>query len=702
MTSRTTDHRVARRDLGKGVTTTRARSEAHDPRAWVYSEVDQLRLAAPVERGRPVPRLALVDQLANRSAVRIVSIAAPAGYGKTTLLCQWLGVERRPVVWITCGWADGDPVVFMRTLSVALDRDESLPEEVFDALDSPLRAPAEALRRLRAALAARTTPFVLVFDDAHRLSSGEVSRSVSELATAMPDDCTLVLAGRVALDILVGRLRMEGGLVELGPSDLGLSFEQSQAMLREMGVRVDRSVMRELYERTEGWAAGLKLAALGISGRGAGPESGPAAPNVTLRPGDRYLAEYLTEEVLSFVDPGLMPFLRESCIFERMSGPLCDSVLGRDDSAALLEHMARTRSFFVVALDAERHWYQYHHLFAELLREELQRTDPRRFETVNQRASDWFEERGDPDAAVRHAVAAGDRDRAGDLILTHAMALTSRGRNATVGLWLAALDERWIREVPALAFAGALYAISAHDLGALERHLDAARRLPDSGPLADGTPSLTVGVAMVTAIAGRFGVEETARYTDVVRAAGHEANPWWALATGLQGAADVLMGNLESGKTLLEDALDDLRLSPHWCTLAHAWLALVALEQGDRDRAVTRVEDARSVAEECGLESLPTILLVWSVAAKVEALVGDSGRAAIHAERARKQLDATGDFRGFGSRLQLLAPVCLAEAFVALGDLDAAREMWIRADAAGRGSLAPRSPTVSSLVSTLS
>ena len=402
---------------------------------------------------------------------------------------------------------------------------------------------------------------------------------------------------------------------------------------------------------------------------------------MALRPGDRYLAEYLTEEVLSFVDPGLMPFLRESSIFERMSGPLCDSVLERDDSAAVLEHLAHTRSFFVVALDGERHWYQYHHLFAELLREELQRINPGRFETLNQRASDWFAERGDPDAAVRHALAAGDRDRAGDLILTHAMALTSRGRNATVGLWLAAVDERWVQEVPALAFAGALHAVAATDLGALEQYLEAARRLPDSGPLADGTPSLTVGVAIATALAGRFGVEEMARHTEVVRSAGREANPWWALATGLQGAAEVLMGNLESARTLLEDALEDVQLSPPWRTLAHAWLALVALELGDRDGAVVHTQDALSVVEVNGLESLPTVLLAWSVAARVEALVGDSGRAAIHAERGRKHLEAIGDFRGFSSRLQLTAPLCLAEAFVALGDLASAREMWVRADA---------------------
>ena len=197
VTSRPTDRRVARRDLGKGGGSTCGRSEAHDPRAWVYSEVDEVRLAPPVERGRPVPRPALVDQLANRWAVRIVSIAAPAGYGKTTLLCQWLGVERRPVVWITCGWADGDPVVFMRKLAVALDRDQPMPDEVFDALGVQLRGPMEAFRRLRAALSARTTPFVLVFDDAHCLSGGEVIRSVSELATAMPGDCTLVCrAGR--------------------------------------------------------------------------------------------------------------------------------------------------------------------------------------------------------------------------------------------------------------------------------------------------------------------------------------------------------------------------------------------------------------------------------------------------------------------------------------------------------------------------
>ena len=334
----------------------------------------------------------------------------------------------------------------------------------------------------------------------------------------------------------------------------------------------------------------------------------------------------------------------------------------------------------MVALDAERHWYQYHQLFAELLREELQRGDPDRFGTLNQRATDWFEARGEPDAAVRHAVAAGDRDRAGDLILTHAMALTSRGRNATVGLWLDTIDEKWLREVPALAFAGALYADATADMGALEQHLDAARRLRDSGPLADGTPSLTVGVAIVTAMAGRFGVEDMARYTEVVRRAGREANPWWPVATGLQGVAEVLLGNVESGTTLSRTRWTTCASS----SLAHRGPCLASRcragaggsrpRRGPRGGRVVRRGDQRDREPADG-----PVGVVGRSQSRGARRRPWTGRDPCRNERGSSSRPSVTS-AGFSSRLELMAPLCLAEAFVAVGDGSVAREMCVRAN----------------------
>jgi len=373
--------------------------------------------------------------------------------------------------------------------------------------------------------------------------------------------------------------------------------------------------------------------------------------------------------------------LQESSILHPLSGDACDVVLERSGSGALLEHLASSRSLYVSPLDDGRHSYRYHPLFRHVLTEGLRRSDAGRFREVHRRASLWHAEQGSIDTAVMHANAAADRDLTGRIILSNLRSRGSRGGDREAASWLERVDERWIEQDPNLVFAAALLSMEAVDLDEVERRLDQARAMPGAGCLADGTPSLAVGTALLTAMVGRFHLKDTQVHTDVVLAAGRTANPWWPLAAGLYGSSLVQTGDVEAGRTLLVDVVDDLRPLPHWNALALSMLALAELERGDMMQAGSRWEQARSIMD---VESPPArfALLGHAVGALVEASSGALDRAKVHADTSRSLMVSLGDMRGFAVRLQVLVPALLAEVHILLGDLDAAQELCVRAESA--------------------
>src|SRR5450631_2864933 len=237
---------------------------------------------------------------------------------------------------------------------------------------------------------------------------------------------------------------------------------------------------------------------------------------------------------------------------------MCDVVLRRTGSAELLEQLAATRRLFLTPTDGDRHGYHMHRLFAGLLQDELHRTRPDRFRELHLAASDWCEGEGDIDGAIGHAVAAQAADRAGDLVLTNATRYVGRGRYQTVGRWLEEVGPRWTRQTASMAMGAALHAVATADMSALREHLAVLRTLPETGRLADGTPSVAVAVAVVESLAGQFPVDQSERHNKVICAVGREGNPWYALAVGMQGQCQLLMGDVEGGRELLLDALGDI------------------------------------------------------------------------------------------------------------------------------------------------
>ena len=326
------------------------------------------KLRGPLMRPGTVRRSRLIERLARGDRCPIVSVVAPAGYGKTTLLSQWAEGNGQAFAWVSVDEADNDPKVLLSYVAEALDAVEPIGERVFDALASPASSvPGSVVPRLASAFSSMISPVVLVLDDVHVLRNSECRAAVSVLADHVPGGSRLVLAGRAGPPLRVARLRAEGKILEIGPGDLSLTCEEASSLLRDAGVALGEDEVAELHRRTEGWPAGLYLAALYL--REGGPLAGAA---VSFGGDDRLVSEYMESEFLARISRRQRAFLTRTAVLERMCGPLCDAVLDLAGSAAVLADLAGS-NLLLVPLDRRGEWYRYHHLFRDMLLAELER-----------------------------------------------------------------------------------------------------------------------------------------------------------------------------------------------------------------------------------------------------------------------------------------------------------------------------------------
>ena len=360
--------------------------------------ISESKLHAPVARPGIVGRPRLVDRLLASNAP-VISVVAPPGYGKTTVLAQWAERKGRAVGWVSVDDHDNDPAVLLTYIAVALDRIERISPTVFRALASS-GAGMEVARRLASAMAAMDRPVTLVVDHLEALTNRECLDTIALLAVSLPARSQLAIGSRDVLPLPEARLRAQGGIVEVGVDDLAMTSDEASMMLREAEVELADDDVRELVLRTEGWPAGLYLGALAT--RAGGTRAGIG---VTFTGDDRYMGDYLRSEFLDRVSPSDVSFLTRTSILERMSGPLCDATLGVTRSSEVLEQLER-RNLLVVPLDRRREWYRYHHLFRQLLLSELRRREPEMVDELHVRAATWYERNGMPEAAVDHAQAA--------------------------------------------------------------------------------------------------------------------------------------------------------------------------------------------------------------------------------------------------------------------------------------------------------
>jgi LuxR family transcriptional regulator, maltose regulon positive regulatory protein len=579
------------------------------PAAQAAFEVIPSKLMIPAERPAEVHRTALVNRLRTARNARVVSIAAPAGYGKSTLLAQWAARDRRPFAWVSVDHRDNDPVVLLTHVAAAVDAIEALDPRVFRSLAAGGESMwATALPRLAAALNSLQAPLVLVLDDVHELHERDCLDALSALAVHVSSGSQLVLAGRSEAGVPIAKIRAEGGLLEVGHAQLALSDSEAHALLRGAGLEVDEADARELNGRAEGWAAGLYLAVLSL-------RSGPTAPRTaaSFAGDDRFVSDYFRSEHLSHVSPKQLRFLTRSALLDRMTGSLCDAVLERTDSARMLESLEQA-NLFVVALDHHREWYRYHHLFKDMLRSELERREPELASELNRRAAAWSGENGTPECAIEYATAAGDLDTVADLVGRFAFPFYRTGRVATVERWLTTFDDPvLLGKYPAVATFGTwVHALRGRPADA-ERWAYAVETSEYEGAMPDGTPSLAPWAAMVRALLCRHGVEQMR--ADAV-AAGEgltPSSPWRPVALLLEGVAALLTGHAQEADQILARAGEVAVNSGavYAGVVAHSERALLALRNDDVEAAEGHVLEARSfVGDEQIGDYVPTALLL--------------------------------------------------------------------------------------------
>jgi len=584
---------------------------APQPAAFDFLES---KVQVPKLRPGTVSRTALVNRLRATTAASVAMLAAPAGYGKTTLLAQWAERETRPFAWLNLDERDNDPVVLLRHMVVALERDEPVEQGVIDALRSPRTTVwARALPRLAAELAARS-PIVLVLDDFNVLRSKESLEVVRALIDDEAEGSLLVVAGRVPPRLPLAPLRVTGRLVELYSPDLALTKREAKLLLRATGTRLSDARTDELIEQCEGWAAALYLAALSIrDGEHTGTEPS------SLRGDDRYLADYFRSEYLSRLRPGALRFLRRTSVLDRMCGPLCDAVLRDEGSAQELERIERA-NLFVVPLDNRRLWYRYHHLFRELLQRELAENEPKLVPILHGRAANWFEKTGDRQSALEHAHAAGDIDRAAEILAAIAFPLYYSGRVATLEHWLKRFERPELLErYPAVALHGSrVHALRGRREQA-ECWLEAGTRGTVRGPLPDGSSSIRPWIALMRALLCREGAKQMlADAKTAVAGLAPESN-WRPSALAAEGSALMMLGQSEEADTVLAAAAVCAAAlgSTETQILALGERALLAADIGDRSAADAHAEEVHRLVVTSDVEGAPALATEHAATARM-------------------------------------------------------------------------------------
>ncbi len=601
-----------------------AEPSAAAPRGAAVSGQDVL-LATKLHVPRPqpgfVPRPRLVEALGEGLARRLILVCAPAGSGKTALLADWAPSDHRPVAWLSLDAADNDPVRFWRHTVAALDRARpGIGERVGLLLGPPAPASFEGLvTALINDLAAQPGDgeVLLVLDDYHLIDARPVHASLAFLLEHLPPGLHLVLASRADPPLPLARLRAGGQLAELRTADLRFSAEEAAALLRESaGADLPAAAVAALAARTEGWVAGLQLAALSLAGH-----ADPAGFVAAFSGSHRYVLDYLAEEVLDRQQEELRTFLLETSLLERLSGGLCDAVTGRTDSRAMLERVEQA-GLFLVPLDEVRGWWRYHHLFADLLRARLQQQRPGQVPALHRAAAAWCEEHGLADDAVRHALAAGDTAWAARLVERHVETLLGRSEGATLRRWLSALPAESVRDRPRLCLAQAYGAAMGFQVEALEALLDDAERAfavsgdepyeASAGRPVSSLANVPAGIAFLRAVLARLR-GDAALASDYNRQAlaqlGEDDWLMRYLVRWNQAAADWLGGRPGPAERGLTEVLAGLRAAGQFFA---GFLAMrVCYDLGEVQRAQGNLDAAlatyRQALEEVGESSQTAI-----------------------------------------------------------------------------------------------
>jgi LuxR family maltose regulon positive regulatory protein len=654
------------------------------------------KLRVPPARRGLIPRPRLEDRLTEALAGELTVVSAPAGFGKTALLAEWARRSGRPVAWLSLDAGDNDPVRFWRHVAAALG---GVREGVAQRL-APLLGPPSP-RSFEAVVTTLVNEFVvaadelaLVLDDYHLIDSQAVHRSLVFLLEHLPAGLRLALACRSDPPLPLARLRARGELAELRTAELRFTLDEATALLREaVGADLPVDAVAALEARSEGWVAGLQLAALSLRGR-----EDVAGFVAAFSGSHRYVLDYLAEEVLDRQPEQVRTFLLETSVLGRLCGALCDAVTGGTGGQRLLETIERA-NLFLTPLDEVRGWWRYHQLFADLLRVRLEQERPERLPELHRAAARWCDHRGLADEAIQHAVAAGDVASAARMVERYIGGMPAGGETATAARWLGALPPELVRERPRLCVACAYGAVVRGRADALEDWLDAADRAlsavtggepadDEAGPSPDdwaagwqGDVPGIVAVLRADLACLRGDADRTIRLARQVLTRVPAVDPIKRFLAGwILARADWLRGDLAEAERALADLVGTVRAAnEYFLTMTVYWeLGRVQYARGRLSAALDTCRQALTVGAEAGNLALPALG------------IAQLGVAAVRCERgeltAALELTTEGMSRVrqlAGSRLEAEGLVVLARVREALGDRAGAMAAVTEAERAG-------------------
>jgi LuxR family maltose regulon positive regulatory protein len=625
------------------------------------------KLYIPPVRPGLVSRPRLIERLnaGLRSGRKLTLISAPAGFGKTTLLSEWVGQildigdwrldsgETSPspisnlqsqVSWVSLDKGDNDLVRFLAYFVAALQisniQSPNIGARVLSAFQAPQPPPVEsvltALINEMAAVLPGDCLSVLVLDDYHVITAQLIHSALTFLLDHLPPQMHLVIATRVDPPLPIARLRGRGQLTELRQNDLRFTpNEVTEFLDRAMGIKLTADDVAALTSRTEGWIAGLQMAAVSMQ------EREDTTGFVRAFTGsNRYILDYLIEEVLQHQPEGLRTFLLQTAILDRLTGPLCDAVVGEIGdwrSQAILEYL-ESSNLFIVPLDSERRWYRYHHLFADLLRKRLRQAHPDLVPALHGRASLWYEQNGLVAAAIDHALAAKDFYRAAHLIDALAETLWGRGEQTTLSTWLAALPDELVTSRPHLCACHAMVLLMAGQPDAAERRLQGAERLLGS-TTAEAAVEQRGMVAAVRALSAYFRGDGPAiiRFSRRALEMLPEGNAMWRGGAAVNlGDAYRWSGDLAAASRAYAEAMKAGQTTGNTFLVMLVGIkqAFVQMHQGRLQRALEICRQQLELLDKSGLADTPMAAGVYAVWGNILCEWNDLDKASSYVQKA--------------------------------------------------------------------
>ena len=539
------------------------------------------KLYIPPPQPRVIQREHLLARLNQGLYSKLTLVSAPAGFGKTTLISTWLATCERPVAWLSLDAEDGDPTRFLTYLVAALQTvAPEAGEGLMAMLSSPQSPPLDALLTpLVNALVTLPEEVLLVLDDYHVVDSAVVDKALGFLLEHLPPQIHLVMLTREDPPLPLARLRVRGQLTEVRAADLRFTADEAAAFLNTaMGLTLTADEVAALETRTEGWIAGLQLAALSMRGKD------DAASFIQSFTGTHhFVLDYLAEEVLQHQPAHIQQFLLQTSILDRFCAPLCDVVLEADTGDMLYE--LEQANLFLIPLDNQRRWYRYHHLFGDLLRQRLQQSDDVDVPALHSRASVWYEDQNLPLEAFQHAAAAGDLDRAAHLIEGNGMPLYFRGGSKPVLNWFGSLPQQVLAANPVLMvnYAGALM-ITGTQINGIEEMLQTAENALETRPIDDKTDDLIGHIATIRSMLAGPQYDIATMLEQANRALDHLSEDNVAIRTMVmwsKGLAHQYLGEREAAKRVHSEVVAISQQTHNIMVTIAAQTCLGQVQEGD-------------------------------------------------------------------------------------------------------------------------